>query len=167
MIRLGLALAAVVSLAAAAGCGYRTTATFPESVTTVAVESFANRTFYPDLGAKLAEALSKRIQQRTPYRLAPPDRADAVLTGTIRAVEQREVSRRRIGAVPEEVAMTVKLDFAWRRAEGGEQLAERRGLTVVGHYLPSRPIGEPREVGERDVVRTTAHRIVAAMRGAW
>ena len=75
-----MAMAIAVGLAGLAGCapqgqphsgggflGYGSGEEFDESIRSVAVPIFENRTFYRETEFRLADALVKEIEHRTPY----------------------------------------------------------------------------------------------------
>ncbi len=72
------------------GCGYssRRLVDAP-GVRTVAVLQFENDTYRRDLEFRLTRALAEEVRARTPWRIATPGTADALLTGTIRSAETR------------------------------------------------------------------------------
>lgn len=84
---------AVMALAAAvaAGCGYRVAGRathLPESVKTIAVPALENRTSQYRIEQRLTEALVRELLSRGRYRVvATPAGADAVLRGTVTAIE--------------------------------------------------------------------------------
>ena len=166
----------VIALALAlpvAGCasdptqGYSAVSTFPESISTVAVEIFDNRTFDRDLQFELADALIKEIEARTPYKVTSTARADTILTGRIRGVERDQLSKSRLTGLSEEVTVSVTIDFQWRDVRTGEPLLERESFAAHGLFVPSRPSGEPIELGEFAVVQRLARDIVSEMQADW
>ena len=63
--------------------GYTTSSMFPDTVKSVAVLGFepSKDVYRRDIEIRLTEAVQKRIQQNTPYRLAKRGQADSELTG--------------------------------------------------------------------------------------
>ncbi len=84
---LGLRVLALVLLLAGAGCGYHTAgkaSRLPDSVHTIAVPTFVNKTQTYRIEARLTEAVVREFNSRTKYRIASsPEDADAVLRGTV------------------------------------------------------------------------------------
>jgi len=78
---------ALVLWLAGAGCGYHTAgkaSRLPDSVHTIAVPTFENKTQTYRIEARLTEAVVREFNSRTKYRIATrPDDADAVLRGTV------------------------------------------------------------------------------------
>ncbi len=149
------------------GCGYSSKELFPTQYQTVASPSFENRTFYRGIEFELAEALVKQVESRTPYKVVAPGVAQTILEGTITEVEQTQLSRRRPGGVPQEVELTITIDFIWKDLSSGEVIADRRGFVSVGRYVPTSGIGEPFEIAQHQAVQRLADDIVSAMRSDW
>jgi len=164
---LPMMLLLAVWLPGAAGCGYQHAETFPTEYETVAVPIFENRTFYKGVEFDLAEALSKQVTDRTPYRLAEPGSADTMLEGTIVQVEQMRVTRTSEGALPEQMEVQVVVDFVWKDLRRGEDIIGRQGFSAVGRYIPTAPIGEPFATAQHDAANRLAQDIVDQMRGDW
>jgi len=169
MRRLASALVSAAIFACCLGCGYTTGGSFPEQYATVAVPIFENRTFYETegLSRELTEAIVKHVEQRTPYTTARGGRADTELSGVITSVDQRLLSRNPDTGLPEQLEVTVTIDWQWKDQRTGETIVDRRGFSAVGRYLPATPIGEPYEAAQHAAVDKLARDIVSAMRGDW
>ena len=81
--RLALCLMLAMGLT---GCSYSTVRPFPTDIQTVHVEMFQSREFRRELEFRLTEAITKRVEIDTPYRIASRRTADTLLTGEILAV---------------------------------------------------------------------------------
>lgn len=160
-------LLAVVCCLGLTGCGYSSKELYPTEYRTVAAPIFENRTFYRGVEFQLAEALTKQIESRTPYKVVSPGVAQTQLAGTITHVEQRQLSRRRPGGVPQEVELTITVDFVWKDLGQGGVIRDRRGFESVGRYVPTAGVGEPFEVGQHQAVQRLAEDIVSTMRADW
>ena len=71
-VRGGLVLLALMM----AGCslkGYSNTTIYPKEVSSVCVRMFDNRTFWRNIEYDLSDALSKRIEAKTPYKIISND----------------------------------------------------------------------------------------------
>lgn len=147
------------------GCGYSHKTLYPEGVSSVQVKMFGNRTFYRGAEFDLTEALVKEIELRTPYKVVSDSAADTVLEGTIVAINQTRLSRRRDGGLPLEMEMQILVDFTWRNLRTGQVMADRKGLAVVGRYVP--PAGETLSAGQHEAIEKLASRIVGEMAGQW
>ncbi|MFA9477849.1 LptE family protein [Phycisphaerales bacterium AB-hyl4] len=149
------------------GCGYSPEGVYDDRYRTVAVPIFENRTFWERMQFDLTEAVVKELEQRTPYTVAPSGVADTILQGSITRVEQRRLSRRQEGGVPDEMELTITVDFEWIDLRSGETIRERRGFEAVGRYAPTRPAGERFESGQHAAVQQLARDIVSTMRADW
>ena len=79
-------------LIAIEGCGYHVGEIKPtpmRRVTTIAVNTFKNKTLIPRLEAQTADAVVKQFQQDGTYRIESADRADAIVEGTIQSVDRQ------------------------------------------------------------------------------
>jgi hypothetical protein len=150
-----------------AGCGYTTKEVYPTDVRSVAVPIFENRSFYRGAERDLTESLVKEIELRTPYKVTRGAAADSELTGTIVDVRQRMISRRRPGNVPEQIEVSIIVDWTWKNQRTGQAIRTRQGFESVGRYRPTQPIGEPYEMAQHDAVQRLAADIVSTMRADW
>jgi len=159
---LGAILLALATLPSLIGCGYSTQGVFPDAYRTVAVPVFDNRTFYRGFELEMTEAVIKAIESRTPYKVVGASLAETTLTGTIREIEQDRLTRRRVGATPNQLEVRVTVDLVW--ADGrGEPIDDRLGLTLYGEYAPAIEVGEPLEVALRQAVSQAADEAVWMM----
>lgn len=164
---------ACVGAALLGGCsadpsaGYSFASTYDESVKTVSVPIFANETFETGLEAELTEAIVKRIQRDTPWKVTATDAAETRLSGSITDAEMRTISRTRGTGLVQELTYEITVDFAWRDNRSGEVLVERRSFTGVGAFVPARGTGERQEVGRREAIEELARDIVAELRADW
>jgi len=160
----------ILALACAllAGCNYSTRTLYPEQYRTVAAPLFDNRTFYQGVHADLAEALTKRIEQHTPYKVVAPPVADTIIEGVIVDIQQNQISRRRRGAgVPQEIEVTITVNWQWKDLRTGQPIRDRKGFRAVGRHLPGDPVGEPVDVALTTAVDQLAADIVATLQADW
>ncbi len=165
-----LALALLVAVAAATGCGYQHQELFPQDIRTVAVPIAENRNpqFYRDVEFELTEALIKEIELRTPYKVVRGEVADTRLAVTVVEVEQSLVSRRRPSGLPQEMEVTVAVDFEWKNLRSPQQvIRDGKGFAAVGRYIPTSGVGEPFEIARRAAVANLARDLVDQMRADW
>jgi outer membrane lipopolysaccharide assembly protein LptE/RlpB len=79
-------------LLAMGGCGYHLGEIKPtpmRRVTTIAVNTFTNKTLLPRVEAQTADAVVKQFQQDGTYRIESADRADAIVEGSIESVQRQ------------------------------------------------------------------------------
>lgn len=158
---------AAFSLMPLAGCGYSHTAMYPDNIGTVGVPIFDNRTPYRAVEFDLTEALVKEIELRTPYKVVHPSKANTVLQGVITTIHQRVLSQRKIGGVPEEIEVTMIVNFEWKDTRTGDVLRDRKGFPIATRHVPARPISEPFEVAQHRAAEVMAQNIVDSMQKGW
>lgn len=160
---LGLTLLSCAMLLA--GCGYSTTELYPTQYTTVTVPNFENRSNDRAVEFTLREALIKELEQRTPYKaVSGTGLSDTQLTGTVVRVDRTLVSRDPTAGLPQEIEVTVTIDFEWRDLRTGQVIRGFRGLSSSGQFVPNRAVGEFDNDGVRLAVSRLATDVVSRMR---
>jgi hypothetical protein len=173
MIRSICAVMLIVGATMHAGCssdptkGYAPVGVFPTGVRSIAVPIFTNRTYSRDVEFELTDALIKQIESQTPYKVMSQADADTVLTGQIRNIQLDHLSKSRQTGLTEEVIVSVTIDFQWKDARSGRVLVERRSFAGHGLFVPSRPTGEPIELGTSAAVQQLARDVVAELQAQW
>lgn len=147
------------------GCGYSTQRPFPQNVQTVCVEMFQNRDFRKDLEFPLSEAVIKRIEMDTNYRLAPRSQADTIVSGEIVEVRQNTLGNDFRTDLPRETAVTFVVNFRWKDQRSGKILAERQRATYTTTYI--KPVGESFFDGASRGLEGVAEQLVEAMESTW
>ncbi len=160
-----LMLFAGLACGAATGCGYSTDRPFRDDIQSVHVEMFHTKDFRRDLEFALSEALAKRIEMDTPYRLARRERADSVLSGEILQVRQATLGADFRRDLPREMALTVVARWRWKDLRTGEILREQPRTVYTTTYIP--PVGETFQTGAMRGLEGLAEQIVAAMEKDW
>ena len=147
------------------GCGYSTTELYPTAYNTVTVPNFDNRSNDRSIEFTLREALIKEIEQRTPYKaVSGTGLSDSQLTGTVTRVDRKLLSRDADVGLPQEIEITVTVDFQWRDLRTGKVIRGYRGLSAAGQFVPNRTVGEFDDDGVRLAVSRLASDIVSRMR---
>jgi hypothetical protein len=147
--------------------GYAAGSLHPKDVATVAVHIFENETFERSVEFELADVLVKEIEARTPMKVVPDRRADSILTGRVRSVRRELLSRSRQTGLSEEIMVSITIDFTWRDVRSDRVLVERQFFSGHGLFVPSRPTGEPIELGRFTAVQQLARDLVEEMRAEW
>lgn len=156
-----------------AGCasdprdGFSTQSAFPAEITTVAVPILANETFDREIGFQVTQALIREIEAKTPYRVADQARADSILTGRVRSVQLRQLSKSPQTGLGQEVVVEVTIDFEWRDLARDVPLVSRTQFTGHGLFSPSQPVGERIDLGRQAAVERLARSIVDEMQTSW
>src|ERR1700735_4624022 len=105
-----LAPAAILS-----SCGYTSSRSqYNQSIRTVAVPIFTNKTFRREWEFRLTEAIDKNIESRTPYKVVDRKDADSLLTGEIETIQENVLTYRFQTDLPRETELTVAVNFTWK-----------------------------------------------------
>lgn len=147
------------------GCSYSTQRPFPTDLQTVHVEMFHSREFRRELEFELTEALTKRLEQDTPYRLAPLKTADAVITGEILRVDNRSFGNEYETDLPREIGSTYVIRFRIKDMRTGKILVDRPRFVYQSNYIPS--AGEQFEHGQVRAMDHLAELIIETMETPW
>ena len=115
--------------------GYSNESLFPQEVGTVCLEMFDNQTFRRNVEYELSDALSKRIEAETPYKIvSSPDRADTVMSGQIVSIGQLALSiERETGRVLER-EVELKAVVNWKNLKTGQLLIDNRSVSASASY---------------------------------
>ncbi len=149
--------------------GYTTTSQYRTGIKTVAVPIWTRgrHIYRRDLETQLTEAIVKRIELDTPYKVTTKAKADTQLRGSIDAVAQRVLSRNPNSGLAREIQVTFTVSFVWDDLRTGQRLTERENFTVAATYIPEEPLSESFLVGSEDLVNRLAKRIVEQMEQPW
>jgi len=147
------------------GCGYATGRPFPTDIQTIHVEMFQSKEFRRELEFRLTEAVVKRIEMDTPYRIADRNKADALLTGEILRVENRTFGEDFETDLPREIGSIVVIRFRLQDLRSGKILVDRPRFVYQTSYIP--PVGETFSQGMTRALDGMAEQIVETMEVAW
>jgi len=160
-------LALLPACASSPNQGYAFDTTFDESIQSIAVPIFRNETTSRGLEVQLTEAVMKQIQQRTPWYLAPSDRADTTLVGVITSTQLSVLSDDPQTGLVQEQAVRITIRFEWRDNRSGDILVARDGYSASGVFSPARNVGDRLEFGQRAAIEELASDLVSDMRSGW
>lgn len=146
------------------GCGYSTERPFRNDIQTIYVEMLHSKEFRRDLEFQLTEALVKRIEMDTPYKVAPRARADSVISGEILEVQQRTFGTDFDSDLPRETGTTIIMNWRWKDLRTGELRGLRRQVYTTS-YIP--PVGETFDTAMVRGLDGLAQQIVEAMEKDW
>lgn len=147
------------------GCGYSTARPFPTDIKTVHVEMFHSQEFRRELEFRLTEAIIKRLEMDTPYRIAPRSSADGLLTGEILTVRNRVFGDDFAKDLPREIGTSVIVRFRLQDMRSGAILVERPRFVYQTSYIP--PVGETFTQGMTRAMDGLAEQIIESMESAW
>ena len=171
-----LSAAILVPLALlACGCagdghsGYTTSDQYRPGIKTVAVDVWqrGKSVYRRDIEIRVTEAVVKRIEQDTPYKVTTKSRADTLLTGSIDNVEQRTMSFNPETGLPRETELAFTFSFVWKDLRTGKTIVERKNLRVTGTYTREDPITEDFFQGSENVINRLARRVTELMEQPW
>ena len=115
--------------------GYSNESIFPQDIDTVYLEMFDNQSFRRGTEYELSDALSKRIEVDTPYKIVSSrDRADTVISGQIVSIGETALStERETGLILEkEVQLTALVN--WKNLKTGDLLIDNISLSATASY---------------------------------
>ena len=165
-IEFGAVLAVALLLAGTlTGCGYSTKRPFRTDIQTVHVEMLHSREFRRELEMRLTEAIIKRIEMDTPYRVATKRTADAAVTGEILNVKNQVFGDDLDTGRPREIGSTVVVRFRFQDLRSGDILVERPRFVYQSSYIP--PVGETFTIGMTRALDGMAEQIVETMESDW
>jgi hypothetical protein len=147
------------------GCSYSTVRPFRTDIQTIHVEMFHSKEFRRELEFRLTEAISKRIEMDTPYRLESRRKADAVLSGELLEIRNRTFGDDFSLDQPREIGSSVVVRFRMQDMRSGEILVEHPHFAFQTSYIP--PVGESFTQGMTRAFDGVAERIVEMMEKDW
>ena len=124
-----------------------------------------SKEFRRNLEFELTEALVKRIEMDTPYRIADKKVADTVFTGEILEVQQRTLGSDFRTDLPRETGASIIMRYRWKDLRTGEILVERPRFVYTTTYIP--PAGETFAKGMVRGLDQMAEEIVETMETGW
>jgi hypothetical protein len=164
----------ILLLPALSGCGfhdagesggYHWSSLYRQDIHTVAVPIFSTKDFHRGVEFQLSEAVVKKIEEFTPYKVVPRDRADTVLEGEIVQISPITLSLDPKTATPDEQLYSVVVNITWKDLHTGKILMSRQNFSQTTNYYPI--LGEGEFVGSQDSVEKLALGIVQQMEAEW
>jgi hypothetical protein len=150
-----------------AGCqGYSNTSLYPKDVATVYVEMFDNQSFRRGIEFELTDALAKRIESQTPYKIiSNRDKADTVISGQIVQVKESVLTtERQIGRALEK-NIELRAVVNWKNLRTGELLIDNKTAIASASY--SEWQSQSFAYGSTLAANSLAVRIVEMMESKW
>ena len=166
-----LRMALVVLAAAAAvvgGCNYKIGSMHRSDVKSIYVPVWTRgrEVYRRDVEKRLTEAIIKRIQADTQYKISTQALADTKLTGTIERIRQHVLTINTDTGGARELEVEFTVSFVWTDLRKGTE--QRWGkFRAVGRYIRSAPFSETFAVGGEDVINEVAQRIVEQLEEKW
>jgi hypothetical protein len=115
--------------------GYSNESLFPPEVSTVCLKMFDNQSFRRGVEYELSDALAKRIEVETPYKIvSDADRADTEISGQIVSIGELALSvDRDVGAVLEK-EVELQAVVSWKNLKTGQLLIDHRQVSASASY---------------------------------
>lgn len=129
----------LVVLTSLSGCaifkGYSNKSLFPGNVKSVCLEMFDNQTFRRGIEYELSDALSKRIETETPYKIVSDrNRADTIISGRIVSIGETALStERETGRIMEKEVELVAV-VNWKNLNTGQLLINNKTVNSAASY---------------------------------
>ncbi|MGA2439350.1 MAG: LptE family protein [Tepidisphaeraceae bacterium] len=156
-----------------AGCGYQSGgdggwhwgSVYRQDIHSVAVPVFSSKDYHRGVEFQLSDSLAKRIEEFTPYKIEPRERADTVLEGEIVSIVPSTLTLNPYTATPQEQEYSIVVNFTWKDLRTGKILVSRVGFEQATTYFPN--LGEGQYVAAENAVERLALGIVNEMEGPW
>lgn len=148
---------------------YTTTDQYRPNIRSVAVDVWqrGKMVYRREIEIRATEAIIKRIEQDTPYKVMDKSRADTLLTGSIDLVEQRTLSFNPDSGLPRETEIVMTVSFTWRDLRTGKPIVDVKKMKVAGSYTRECPITEDFFLGSEGVINRLARQVVEKMEQPW
>jgi hypothetical protein len=115
--------------------GYSNESLFPQDVDSICLEMFDNKTFRRGTEYELSDALSKRIEVETPYKIVSSrDRADTVISGQIVSIAELALSTERETGRVLEKEVELQAIVNWKNLMTGELLIDNKSVIASASY---------------------------------
>jgi len=145
---------------------YSNESLFPQDVSSVYVEMFDNRSFWRGVEYKLTDALAKRIEAETPYKVVSSrDRADTVISGQIESIGQAALSSERETGRVLEKEVRIQALVNWKNLKTAELLMDNQTVNASASYSEWQSQGF--DYASALAANKLAQRIVELMEKQW
>ncbi len=167
-------VACAVSVCGGGCAGYQIGAQslYPAHIHTVYVPIFESSSFRRNLGEQLTEAVQKRIEATTPYKVVGRSDADSVLSGRIIGETKRVVVGSTTGEA-REVQVDLQVEVGWVDRRGAmirqtQSIPLPTDVTNVGGSATFVPeIGQSVATAQQEAIGRVAQQIVGLMEAPW
>ena len=126
----------VLFISGLCGCGgYSSKSLFPQEVESVCLDMFDNQSFWRGVEYGLSEALAKRIEAETPYKIiSSRNRADSVISGRLVSVDDSILNIERETGRPLEKKVELRAVVNWKNLKAGELLIDNVSVSASADY---------------------------------
>jgi hypothetical protein len=109
--------------------GYYNSSLYPQDISSVCMEMFDNQSFRRGVEYELSDALAKRIETETPYKIiSDPDHADTIMTGQITSIDESVLSIERETGRALEREVQLQAVVTWKNLKTGELLIDNQSV---------------------------------------
>lgn len=161
-------IAGITALGFIGGCGsgYNNGWLYPEDISSVYVEMFDSRSFRRGHEFDLTDAICKRIEAQTPYKIVS-DRnvADSVLSGQITSIGRNIITYERNTGQTFEDAARVIVQVSWLNLKNNEMLLDNERVSAVASY--SSFFDQDFDYASKVAVNRAAEKVVERMQENW
>jgi len=118
------------------GCsGYSNELLYPEDISTVYVEMFDSKSLYRGIEYELTDALAKRIEANTPYKIVSDrSKADTVIGGYISSAGRSVLTIERETGRAMEKEASLRAIVEWKNLKTGEMLISSKTVIASASY---------------------------------
>jgi hypothetical protein len=139
LVFLTLVCSCVLVLFVVPGCsqtgGYSNQSLFPKDVRTIYVEMFDNQSFWRGVESELSDALAKRIEADTPYKIITSrDRADSIISGHLSSIGQSMITIERETGRALEKEIQLRAVVNWENFKTGDLLIDSKSVEAAASY---------------------------------
>ena len=146
--------------------GYSNDWLYPQNVESVYVEMFQNDSFRRGLEYELTDAIAKRIEAETPYKvISDRDEADTIISGKIVGWDEDVLSFDRQVGRPLEKQAVVSVVVNWKNLKTGQLMLANKSLTDAMTFTPW--LDEGFDYASAVAANRLAERIVEQMQVKW
>ena len=118
-----------------ASSGYSSEWLHSRDVSSVYVEMFDNKSFRRSVEYELTDALAKRIEAETPYKvISSRDRAETILSGEIISITTASFASERQTGRPLEQGVQIRAEVTWKNLKTGEMIIEDKIVSAASSY---------------------------------
>jgi hypothetical protein len=115
--------------------GYSNETLFPNDVRSVRVEMFDSRSFRRGVEYELTDALAKRIEAQTPYKIvSSSDQTDSVISGQLISITESALTIDRDVAEPLEKELVLTAVVTWKNLNTGRLMMDNTRVTAAASY---------------------------------
>lgn len=149
------------------GCGgYSNQSLYPADIKSVCVKMFYNDSFRRGVEYELTDALAKRIEAATPYKIiSSTERADTVISGRIKAVDTILLSAERQTGRSLEKEVRLTATVKWENLKTGKYLLDNE--TIIASAAFSEFQGQSFDYAASLAANKLAEKIVEKMEKKW